>query len=101
MRRNSYLEAIGVSKVFDVDGSPPTTALEDVTLAMREGEFLAILGPSGCGKSTFLNIVAGFLRPTTGRVQLDGREVVVPGADRGVVFQEQALFPWMRVLDNV
>ena len=97
----AYLGAEGIRKAFAVEGGAPTVALDELNLSMAEGEFVAILGPSGCGKSTILNIVAGFLRPTAGRVLLDGREVAGPGSDRGVVFQEHALFPWMRVLENV
>ncbi len=97
----AYLEAEGIRKTFEVEGAPPTIALDAFTMSMAEGELVAILGPSGCGKSTFLNIVAGFLRPTVGRILVDGREVAEPGSDRGVVFQEHALFPWMRVLENV
>jgi len=97
----AYLEGWGIRKAFEVEGGAPTLALEEVTFSVGEGEFVAILGPSGCGKSTVLNIVAGFIRPTAGRILLEGREVAAPGSDRGVVFQEHALFPWMRVLENV
>jgi NitT/TauT family transport system ATP-binding protein/sulfonate transport system ATP-binding protein len=97
----AYLEAVGLTKTFEAEEGAPTVAVDGFTLAMAEGEFVALLGPSGCGKSTVLNIVAGFLRPSAGHVLVDGRTVTVPGADRGVVFQEHALFPWMRVLDNV
>jgi NitT/TauT family transport system ATP-binding protein len=96
------LDVSGVSKVFHLeDGREPIVALERFDLAVDDGEFVCLLGPSGCGKSTLLNIVAGFLRPTEGRVTLDGVEVVRPGRDRGVVFQDHALFPWFRVGQNV
>jgi ABC-type nitrate/sulfonate/bicarbonate transport system ATPase subunit len=97
----AYLECVGVTKTFAGEDGTSTPALAAFDLPVGEGEFVAILGPSGCGKSTVLNIVAGFLRPTAGRVILDGREVTHPGSDRGVVFQEHALFPWMRVVDNI
>ena len=76
-------------------------AVEAIDLVIGHNEFAAILGPSGCGKSTVLNMVAGFERPTRGRVLVDGRPVQSPGPRRGVVFQEAALFPWYTVLDNV
>ncbi len=96
------LEVSGVRKVFQPeDGRAPVVAVERFDLAVDEGEFVCLLGPSGCGKSTLLNIVAGFVRPTGGRVRLDGTEVTSPGRDRGVVFQDHALFPWFRVGQNV
>jgi NitT/TauT family transport system ATP-binding protein len=96
------LEITGVRKVFQPeDGREPVVALERLDLAVEDGEFVCLLGPSGCGKSTLLNIVAGFVRPTEGRVSLDGTEVTGPGRDRGVVFQDHALFPWFRVGQNV
>jgi len=77
------------------------TALSVVNLRVTEGEFVCVLGPSGCGKSTLLNLVAGFLRPTAGQVLFDGRAVAEPGPERGVVFQEPTLFPWLTVRANV
>jgi NitT/TauT family transport system ATP-binding protein len=75
--------------------------LDNVNIEFNKGEFTCILGPSGCGKSTLLNIIAGLETATTGRVILNGNEVKGPGPDRVVMFQEPALFPWLRVIDNV
>ena len=76
-------------------------ALQDVSVTVEKREFVSLLGPSGCGKSTLLNIVAGFLRPTGGKVLVEGREVSKPGQDRGIIFQEHALFPWMTARQNI
>jgi NitT/TauT family transport system ATP-binding protein len=76
-------------------------ALQDVSVVVGKREFVSLLGPSGCGKSTLLNVVAGFLKPTGGKVLVEGREVSRPGQDRGVIFQEHALFPWMTVRQNI
>ena len=89
-----------VSKVFEGDGRR-MVALQDITLEIPHGQFVCLLGPSGCGKSTLLNAVAGFAPPTTGRVLADGVPVAGPGPERGLVFQEYALFPWMTVEQNV
>lgn len=75
--------------------------LEDVSLTIREGEFVSLIGPSGCGKSTALRLLSGLSRPTGGRILLDGKELVGTGHERGVVFQHYALFPWMTARDNV
>ena len=94
------IQVQGVSKSFTAGGATHA-ALTDVDLDVAERELICILGPSGCGKSTLLNIVAGFLGPTTGTVLVDGRPVQGPAPDRGVVFQEYALFPWLTVSGNV
>ena len=78
-----------------------TVALENVNLTVNQGEFLSIMGPSGCGKSTLLNIIAGLLEPTSGAVYVDGKKVEGTGTERGVVFQQYALFPWLTVIKNV
>lgn len=94
------IEIERVSKVFDA-GKRRVTALENVDLSIPSGEFTILIGPSGCGKSTLLYLVAGFERPTAGRILLDGSPITKPGPDRGFVFQEYALFPWRTVLGNV
>ncbi len=78
-----------------------TIAVDGVTLEVRPGEFVSIIGPSGCGKSTVLNVIAGFTPPSAGQVQVDGKDIRQPGVDRGVVFQQYSLFPWMTVRKNV
>jgi NitT/TauT family transport system ATP-binding protein len=90
----------GVGKRFDT-GAAATVAVSDFTLDVRQGEFLVIVGPSGCGKTTVLNVLAGLEQPTTGSVTIDGRSIRGPGPDRGVMFQDYALFPWHTVWGNV
>ena len=89
-----------VRKEFDT-GDARICAIDEVSLEIPSGTFASLVGPSGCGKTTLLNIVAGFEAPTAGRASVDGREVRAPGPDRGVVFQEPGLFPWLRVEGNV
>jgi NitT/TauT family transport system ATP-binding protein len=89
-----------VNKVFSTGGRE-VVALEDINLEVSPGEFICLLGPSGCGKSTLLNAIAGFSPPTAGSIIVDGRAVQAPGPDRGMVFQEYALFPWMTVEKNI
>ena len=76
-------------------------AVSDVSMEVRPGEFISIIGPSGCGKSTLLNVVAGFVRPSEGSVSVDSKATSKPGADRGMVFQQYSLFPWLTVRKNV
>jgi NitT/TauT family transport system ATP-binding protein len=88
-----------VYKTFS--GEREIAALSDVTFSVKENEFLCVLGPSGCGKTTLLNIIAGLEKLTSGQILVDGKEVKGPGADRGVIFQAYALFPWKTVLQNI
>jgi NitT/TauT family transport system ATP-binding protein len=86
-----------VTKVF----KEGTVALEQLSMEVHSNEILCLLGPSGCGKSTVLNLIAGFEFPTSGEVSLDGKPILKPGPDRGVIFQEDALFPWLDVVQNI
>jgi NitT/TauT family transport system ATP-binding protein len=95
-----HIQISNVSKVFNTGGRE-VAALDDINLDIKPGEFICLLGPSGCGKSTLLNAVAGFSLPTAGAIRVDDSPVLAPGPDRGVVFQEYALFPWMTVEENV
>ncbi len=93
------LEAADVGYTYP--GPTPTHALEGLTLEVPDNEFLAVLGPVGCGKTTLLRIFAGFLRPTKGAVRCDGSNVDGPSPQRGYVLQEDSIFPWMTVRENV
>ncbi|SNR34418.1 taurine ABC transporter ATP-binding protein [Puniceibacterium sediminis] len=90
-----------LSMRFELPNGSSVQALQDVSLDLAQGELLSVLGPSGCGKTTLLNIVAGFLAPTEGRITLNGHRVSGPDAERGMVFQQGALFEWMNVRENV
>jgi len=94
------LQAKNIVKSFDHNGNS-VLALDGINLDVQEGDFVCIVGPSGCGKSTFLNIVAGLEKPDSGEILLNGQSISSPGPDRTMVFQEGALFPWLKVIDNV
>lgn len=95
--------AIEIEKLGKVytRGKEEVTAIQEISLKIPEGKFVSIVGPSGCGKSTFLHIVGGFIPKSSGKVRIRGKEVDKPGPDRGMMFQESALFPWKNVFDNV
>jgi NitT/TauT family transport system ATP-binding protein len=95
-----HIEVRGLSVSFKSRGAE-VNAVNGVSLQVQPGEFVSLIGPSGCGKSTLLNAVAGFTRPDAGAVLLDGERIKGPGSDRGVVFQQYSLFPWMTVRKNV
>ncbi len=97
---DSSIVISGVNKTFPTPHGV-VVALQDINLEIRKGEFVCLLGPSGCGKSTLLNAVAGFSLPSQGLIKVNGQAVTQPGPDRGMVFQEYALFPWMTVAQNV
>jgi NitT/TauT family transport system ATP-binding protein len=96
----AHIVVSNVGKVFKT-AERDVVALQDINLEIPQGQFVCLLGPSGCGKSTLLNAVAGFAPPTSGSIVADGQLVTAPGPERGMVFQEYALFPWMTVADNI
>ena len=95
------LSVQNVSMTYDVPGGSPVHALSNVSFDLEAGRLLTLLGPSGCGKTTLLNIVAGFLSPTEGAVQLGESQIDGPGQERGMVFQQGALFEWLSVEKNI
>lgn len=97
----SGLQIDNISMRFDLPNGGHVQALQNVSLDIKSGELMSVLGPSGCGKTTLLNIVAGFLAPTEGQIVLNSNKVVGPSPERGMVFQQGALFEWMNVRDNV
>ena len=100
----AQIEIDHVHKIFrgqgDVAGQE-VVALKDIDFQIPAGQFLCLLGPSGCGKSTLLNAIAGFSAPSSGDIRVNGKSITHPGPERGMVFQEYALFPWMTVEDNI
>jgi len=90
----------GVSVNFETERGP-LQVVDNVSFEVSEGEFIALVGPSGCGKTTMLNLLAGFVSPSRGEVLLDGRPVTGPGPERGVIFQEYGVFPWLTVAENI
>ena len=98
--RRAKLRADGISMAFERDGDS-ISVLEDISLEVGEGEFVCLLGPSGCGKSTILNVMAGFIAPTSGQVSIDGEPVTGPDPRRIFVFQERGVFPWLTVEGNI
>ncbi len=99
-RQGGVIEINDVAVIFG-KGSEALTAVETTNLSISAGQFTCILGPSGCGKSTLLNCVAGYVKPTSGKITVDGKLVEKPGQDRGMVFQQYSLLPWKTVHDNV
>ena len=99
---NALVELHGVGKVYvSARDGDSAEALAGIDFSVARGEFLAVVGPSGCGKSTLLSLIAGFSAPTAGEVLFDRRPIVGPGPERGVMFQDYALFPWRTVAGNV
>ena len=97
----SDLVSQDLNMIFDSPKGGTVHALKDINFTLKQGEILTVLGPSGCGKTTLLNIIAGFLRPTSGKINLGEKEINGPGVERGMVFQQGALFEWLTVAANV
>jgi NitT/TauT family transport system ATP-binding protein len=95
------IKVCNISKSYMTENKQVYTALQNVSTEIYEGEFISVIGPSGCGKTTLLSVIAGLLQPSSGEVFIDGRPVTGPSSERGVVFQQDAIFPWRKVLQNV
>ncbi|WP_017729404.1 ABC transporter ATP-binding protein [Halalkalibacterium ligniniphilum] len=100
MKTNGFVEIARVKKTFKTRGKV-FEALDEINLQFNEGEFISLIGPSGCGKSTLLNMIAGIESCEVGTIKLDGQVIKKPGVERGMVFQNHALFPWMTVYENI
>ena len=98
--RRPFLAIRNLNKVFHI-GNEQVEALRDIDLVIGKGEFVCLIGASGCGKSTLLRIIAGFEKPSAGRVDIYDHSIEGPGSDRGMVFQDYALFPWLSVRENI
>jgi sulfonate transport system ATP-binding protein len=96
-----HIEISHINKQFASGEGAVVQALQDVSLSIRPGSFVSFIGPSGCGKSTLLRLISGLAFPDSGEVTLDGEAIRAPGADRGFMFQEHNLFPWLNIYDNV
>jgi NitT/TauT family transport system ATP-binding protein len=96
-----FISIEGVSKTYELKDKSSSTALEKVNLSIEEGKFICLLGPSGCGKTTLLNMIAGFDRPSTGAIKINGNNVIQPSIDRIAIFQNFGLLPWRTVIKNV
>jgi NitT/TauT family transport system ATP-binding protein len=100
----SKIEFVGVTKTFGVRSGgicERFVALDDMSFGVGAGEFLVLVGPSGCGKSTLLDLLGGLSKPSSGQILIDGKPITGPGLDRGIVFQQYALFPWRTALENI
>ena len=97
----SDLVSQNLNMIFKTPKGETVHALKDLNFTLKKGELLTVLGPSGCGKTTLLNITAGFIRPTSGIITLNNNEIDGPGVERGMVFQQGALFEWLTVAENV
>lgn len=95
------LSISGVSKQFTNPQGEVITALSNVDLDIAPGSFISLIGPSGCGKSTLLRLIAGLIQPDSGTLTLDGAPITKPGSDRGFMFQDHTLFPWLTIYDNI
>lgn len=97
----SGISISGVNKLFTNTQNETITALSNINLEIPQGSFTSLIGPSGCGKSTLLRLIAGLIRPEKGSLTLDGQAIEKPGSDRGFMFQEHTLFPWLTISDNI